>query len=240
MKKTVVITGGAGGIGSAAARLFHKNNYNVLINYNHSAAAAELLLKELGENAAIYKADVSESSGADALIKYAYSRFGGIDVLINNAGISEQKLFTDITDNDWEKMIKTNLSSAFYCCRSVVPVMLIKKSGAIINISSIWGIVGASCEVHYSVSKAGLLGLTKGLAKELAPSGIRVNAVAPGIIDTKMMSSFDNEDRKNLESEIPLGRFGNPDEIADAVFFLAENTYTTGQVLSPNGGFTIY
>lgn len=240
MRKTAVITGAACGIGQATAKLFHENDYNVVINYNHSGDAAVKLLNELGKNAAIFGADISKSNGADALIKFAVLNFGGIDVLINNAGISEQKLFTEITDSDWDLMMKTNLNSAFYCCRSVVPFMLNKKDGSIINISSIWGIVGASCEVHYSTAKAGLLGLTKALAKELAPSGITVNAIAPGMIDTNMMNSFSKEEKCCLENEIPLCRFGSPEEIANSVLFLVENRYMTGQVISPNGGFTIY
>lgn len=164
-----------------------------------------------------------------------------VDVLINNAGVSSQKLFTDITDDDWRKTIGVNLDGVFYCCREVLPQMISRKNGVIINISSMWGEVGASCEVHYSASKAGVIGLTKALAKEVAPSGIRVNCISPGVIMTDMMSGFDDNTIEELKSETPLQRLGTPEDIASAALFLAsdEASFITGQTLGVNGGFVI-
>jgi 3-oxoacyl-[acyl-carrier protein] reductase len=169
-----------------------------------------------------------------------FSEIGAVDVLVNNAGISQQKLFTDITDEDWRRMTGVNLDGVFYCSREASREMIRKKSGSIINISSMWGQVGASCEVHYSAAKAGVIGLTKALAKELGPSNIRVNCIAPGVIDTDMMSGFDNETKNSLIDETPLLRLGTPEDIAKAVVFLAdENSFITGQVLGVNGGIII-
>lgn len=238
--KTVLVTGGARGIGRAICLAFAEKSYNIAINYNRSAAAAQDLSKQLGGSShMLVQADVSDCAQVEKMFADVYSRFGGVDILINNAGIAQQKLFTDITCEDWSSMMDINLGGTFHCCKAAVPNMIQRKSGCIINISSIWGMVGASCEVHYSASKAALLGFTKALAKELAPSDIRVNAVAPGIIETDMMAGFAGGEKAMLESEIPLRRFGTPEEIADAVLFLAESGYITGQILSPNGGFII-
>lgn len=242
--KTAVITGAAKGIGAAIAVAFAKAGYRVVINYNKSEERARALCQILNDTypteAVCIKADVSTPEGAKKLITEAVTAFGDIDVLVNNAGIAQQKLFTDITDADWQNMINTNLSSVFYLCRETVPFMVSKKSGSIVNISSIWGETGGSCEVHYSAAKAGVIGLTKALAKELAPSGITVNCVCPGVIKTDMLSSFTEEDLKALTEETPVMRLGTPKDVADAVFYLATNSgFVTGQVLGVNGGMYV-
>lgn len=242
MKKTVVITGASRGIGRATAIKFAKEGWQTVINYNCSENEAKQLEAELSEitNVLTVKADISNETEAHFLIEETLRRFGGIDVLINNAGISpEPALFTDTEKKDWEKVFNVNLFGTFNTAKEVIPHMVHEKSGAIVNISSIWGICGASCEVLYSSSKAALIGFTKALSKELAPSGIRVNAVAPGVIETNMNAFLSREERKALESEIPLGRWGSPEEIASAVYFLAsdESKYITGQVLTADGGF---
>ncbi len=242
--KTAIITGAAKGIGAAVAVAFAKSGYKVVINYNKSEERARALCQILNDTypteAVCIKADVSTSDGAKKLITEAVSAFGDIDVLVNNAGIAQQKLFTDITNEDWQAMISTNLSSVFFVSREAVPFMVSKKSGSIVNISSIWGETGGSCEVHYSAAKAGVIGLTKALAKELAPSGITVNCVCPGVIKTDMLSSFSEEDLKALTEETPVMRLGTPKDVADAVFYLATNSgFVTGQILGVNGGMYV-
>ncbi|MBE6766034.1 MAG: SDR family oxidoreductase [Ruminococcaceae bacterium] len=244
MANTVLITGASKGIGAATAILFAENGYDVIINYNSSAESAILLEKSLknnGYSAMSYMADVSKSNEANRMVNDIINKYGKIDVLINNAGIAQQRLFTDITDNDWERMIAINLTGTFNCCRAVVPSMVNRKSGCIINTSSIWGMTGASCEVHYSAVKAGIIGLTKALAKELGPSGIRVNCVAPGVIGTRMNSSLSVEALVGLADDTPLGRIGKPQEVASTSLFLASRDaeFITGQVISPNGGFVV-
>lgn len=244
MKKTVIITGSSSGIGAAAAIEFAKNNYNVVINYNNSKEKALKTLetvRNLGCLSIAVKADVSKFDESKFLIEKCVEQFGGVDVLVNNAGISEFKLFTDISEFDWNKMIQTNLSSAFYCSKFAVKEMLKKHAGKIINISSMWGITGASCEVHYSAAKAGIIGFTKALAKELGPSGINVNCIAPGVIDTQMNGNLSKEDMANLINDTPCGRIGTPEEIAKLILFLTsdESLFITGQVISSNGGFLI-
>lgn len=242
--KTAVITGAAKGIGAAIAVAFAKAGYRVVINYNKSEERASALCQILNDTypteAVCIKADVSTSEGASKLITEAVTAFGDIDILVNNAGIAQQKLFTDITDTDWQNMISTNLSSVFYTSRAATPFMVSKKSGSIVNISSIWGETGGSCEVHYSAAKAGVIGLTKALSKELAPSGITVNCVCPGVIRTDMLSTFSEEDLKALADETPVMRLGSPKDVADAVFYLATNSgFVTGQVLGVNGGMYV-
>ena len=242
--KTAVITGAAKGIGAAIAVAFAKSGFRVVINYNKSEERARQLCQILNDTypteAVCIKADISTPEGARKLISESISAFGDIDVLINNAGIAQQKLFTDITDADWQSMINTNLSSVFYLCREATPFMVSKKSGSIVNISSIWGQEGGSCEVHYSAAKAGVIGLTKALAKELAPSNIMVNCVCPGVIRTDMLSSFTEEDLKALADETPVGRLGTPKDVADAVLYLGTNSgFVTGQVLGVNGGLYV-
>ena len=242
--KTAVITGSSRGIGKAIAIAFAENNYNVIINYNKSENEAVKLKEELlnkGYSCEIFKADVSDFEQAKSLIDFAISTYGKIDTLINNAGISQIKLFTDITKQDWDTMLSTNLSSIFNCTQSAVKNMLHYKSGSIINISSMWGICGASCEVHYSAVKAGVIGFTKALAKELAPSGIRVNCISPGVIMTDMMKDFSKEDLNLIKEDIPLGSFGTPSDIANLALFLADDKAKniTGQNISSNGGQVI-
>ncbi len=239
---TAIVTGGAKGIGKAIVEELAKNGINVVINYNKSKQAAKDLRQELtqdGCNVEIYKADVSKREEAKRLVSFAKEKFGEIDILINNAGIDKWQLFTDITDEDWDEIISCNLNSAFYMTQEVVKDMIHNKKGTIINISSIWGITGASCEVAYSVSKAGMDGLTKALAKELAPSGIRVNSIAPGAIMTDMNKNLTNEEIEEVNNQIPLGRFGTPQEVAKCAKWLVEDSYTTGQIISPNGGWVI-
>ena len=244
MKNCVVVTGGSRGIGAAISSLFATKEFNVVINYNNSEKDAKKLcdtLLEQGFSAIPFKADISNPIEAERLVKFAVEKFGNIDVLINNAGISQQKLLTDITDDDWDKMISTNLSGAFYCSRAAAKYMINKKNGSIINISSMWGISGASCEVHYSAAKAGLIVLTKALAKELGPSNIRVNCVAPGLIDTDMNNTLSDDDKAALINETPLCRIGTVSDVAKAVFFLASDdaSFITGQSLSVDGGFIL-
>lgn len=242
--RVAVVTGGASGIGEAVVRSLCRDGFAVAINYNSSEAEAIALASELsaeGSNVITVKADVSSAEQVNAMMKTVNEKLGTPDVLVNNSGIAQQLLFTDITDKDWSRMIGVNLTGTFNTCRSVLPFMISKKSGRIVNISSMWGQVGASCEVHYSASKAGVIGLTKALAQEVAPSGITVNCVAPGAVETKMMSSFSQEDINSLCEEIPLGRLGKPQEIADTVAFLASDSagYITGQIIGVNGGMVI-
>lgn len=239
--KTVIVTGGSRGIGSEIVRELAKE-YNVVLNYNNSEQLAEQIkeeLKEQGYNIEIFKADVSRREEVKALVKFTLEKYKNIDVLINNAGISQTKLFTDITDVDWDKMMQINLNSVFYCTQEVLENMIHNKSGCIINISSIWGITGGSCEVHYSVSKAGIDGMTKALAKELGASNIRVNSIAPGIISTDMIADYTSEEIEDIKNQIPLERIGKGIDIAKCVKWLVEDEYTTGQIISPNGGWAI-
>ena len=243
-EKIAVVTGGASGIGETIVRALCRDGFAVAINYNRSEAQALALASELcaaGNNVIAVKADVSSSTEVNEMINAVKTKLGTPNVLVNNAGIAQQKLFTDITDEDWNRMIGINLTGAFNTCRAVLPFMIHEKSGKIINISSMWGQVGASCEVHYSAAKAGLIGLTKALAQETAPSGITVNCVAPGAVNTKMMADFTQEDINCLCDEIPLGRLGKAEEIADIVAFLASDRaeYITGQVIGVNGGMVI-
>jgi len=240
--KTVIVTGGSRGIGAAIVKELAKNNYNVVLNYNNSEEAAKQIQKELEEQnikIEIFKADVSKREEVKELVKFTLNKFKNIDILINNAGISQVKSFLEITDKDWDYMLQVNLNSVFYCTQEVLENMIHNKKGCIINISSIWGITGGSCEVHYSVSKAGIDGMTKALAKELGPSNIRVNSIAPGAIMTDMNQDYTDDDIKEINNQIPLGKFGETIDIAKCVKWLIEDNYTTGQVISPNGGWVI-
>lgn len=244
MNKTVIVTGSSKGIGAATAILFAQSGYNVVINYNDSFETANILCRSLtanGYSVMLHKANVANKLDVDLLIKETLYKFGSIDVLINNAGISYQGLITETDEIDFDNIIDVNLKGVFNCCKAVTPVMVSQKSGKIINISSMWGQVGASCEVAYSAAKAGVIGLTKALAKELAPSGITVNAIAPGIVETSMNSHLTVEELTEFVNEIPLGRMCSADEIAAAAFFLASEgaNYITGQVLGINGGYVI-
>lgn len=237
--KTVLITGGSRGIGAEAVRKFANNGYNVAFTYYKSEEKALILAKEC--NALAIYCDVSKSEDVNNAVSKVENEFGNIDILINNAGIDEFALFTDITDEMWHRMIDTNLSSAFYASRAVLPNMINKKDGVIINISSMWGEVGASCEVHYSASKAGMIGLTKALAKEVGPSNIRVNCITPGVIDTDMNNNLSKDDIEQLKLDTPLGKIGKTEDVVNAILFLADDAshFITGQVLGVNGGYII-
>ena len=240
VNKVIVVTGGSRGIGAEIAKSLAKCGYTVILNYNKSEVCAKNVeneLKNSGYTVDIFKADVSKKEEANKLIQFTLDKYGKIDVLINNAGISQTKLFTDITDEDWNNMMNNNLNSVFYCTREAVKNMIHNKEGLIINISSIWGITGGSMEVHYSTSKAGIIGFTKALAKELGPSNIRVNAIAPGIIDTDMNSEYTKSDLEELKKEIPLERIGKANSIAKCIKWLINDDYTTGEVISINGGW---
>ncbi len=253
--KTILITGSSRGIGAQIAReAFLSGEYNVVINYKNSREAAEQLCTELLEKAAedisgkeyggilVVGADVSSESEVDSLFSAVESRFGKVDILVNNAAVSSFSLFQDLTYEAWNETINTNLGSCFLCTKRALPGMIREKSGKIINISSIWGICGSSCEVHYSASKAAIIGLTKALAKEVGPSGITVNCVAPGVIDTDMnRKALSGEDLAALAEETPLGRLGTTEDVAKTVLFLASSgaDFITGQVISPNGGLII-
>lgn len=239
---TALITGSARGIGAATAALFADMGYNVVINYNTSKSEALSLCEEIkarGGNAVAVQADVSKISDAQRLFDEAKKAFGTVDVLVNNAGVAQQKLFTDITQADYDRMFDCNVRSVFNCCQCALPDMIHNKYGRIINISSMWGVVGASCEVHYSASKAAVIGMTKALAREVAPSGITVNCIAPGVIDTPMNKGFDEETIAALREETPVGRLGSPEDVARAIIFLADkkSSFITGQTLGIDGGF---
>ncbi len=237
---TVFITGGSGGIGGAIAREFSAAGWNVAFTYKTGSEAAQNLRNAIPGSLALY-CDVTDSSSVSAAVDAATGRYGKIDVLINNAGIARQRLFTDITEAEWDEMIDTDLKGCFLTCKAVLPQMIKRKSGVIINISSIWGLTGASCEVHYSAAKSGVIGLTKALAKEMGPSGIRVNCIAPGVIDTAMNADFSSDDMDALKDDTPLGCIGTPEAVAKTAVFLAGDSgaFITGQVISPNGGMVI-
>ena len=237
--KTVLITGGSRGIGRETVRLFAEKGYNVAFTYRSSVDEAEALASEVG--ALAIKADSSVESDVLMAVERTLSTCGRIDCLVNNAAVSAFSLFTDITLDDWNAMIGTNLTGAFLYSKAVIPDMLKRKSGRIINITSMWGLVGASCEVHYSAAKAGLIGMTKALAKELGPSGITVNAIAPGVINTDMNKALSDEDKAILVDETPLMRLGEPRDVAEAALFLAGDgaSFITGEVLNISGGFVI-
>ncbi len=242
MSKVIIITGASRGIGKETAKLLAKDGNKVIANYNKSEQQAHELQEELKkENIKIdiFKADVSKREECKKIVEYAINKYKKIDVLINNAGISMWGPFTDITDEQIEKIIKVNLYSAIAMTQEAIKYMIREKNGCIINMSSIWGIVGASCEVAYSITKAGIDGLTKALAKELGPSNIRVNSIAPGTIETEMNTQLSEEEIKEIENETPLGKIGKPKDIAKTIQWLIEDEFTTGQIISPNGGWVI-
>lgn len=244
--KTVLITGASGGIGSAIAVAFAQNGYDVALNYNKNEAKAKklagILRRTYGVDAAAVGADVSDRTAVNSMFDEIDRLFGNLDVLINNAGIAEQKLFTDISSDEWCSMLNTNLGGVFNCTQETLKRYMLKNhSGVILNISSMWGQVGASCEVHYSAAKAGVIGLTKALAKEVGLSGIRVNCICPGVIMTDMMKGFDENTVAELKEETPLNLLGTPEDIADSAVFLCSEKakFITGQILGVNGGFVI-
>ena len=242
MADTVLITGASRGIGAECARLFAGHGYNLIINCSKTRADLTALQQELESEAKVsclsIVADVSNSTEVNYMFEAASKRFGGVDILINNAGICHSGLMSDMTDTDWDRIIGTNLSSVFYCSKKAVPYMVSKKAGSIVNVSSVWGLYGASCEVAYSASKGGMNAFTKALAKELGPSNIRVNAVAFGIIDTDMNKCYSKEERADLAEEVAVGRFATAKEAAEMVVDIAINhPYLTGQVVQFDGGW---
>lgn len=235
MSRIVIVTGGTRGIGKAICEEFIKNGDIVVLNYKKSYEKALELKEKLGDNLYLIRADVGNMAEVKIMTEFCLNKFGKIDVLVNNAGISQIKPFADISEEDWDEMIRVNLKGVYNTTKCVIDSMIHEKSGKIINISSIWGEVGASCEVHYSATKAGVIGFTKALAKEMALSNIQVNCITPGIIDTEMNSCFDLEE---LKQEVPSEKIGTPKDIANMVLFLASDNanYITGQVIGVNGG----
>ena len=242
--RTVLITGASRGIGAACARRFAAVGDRVVVNYRHSDAEALALVQEIetaGGAAMAVRADVGDPEQVRRMVDNVLEKFCQLDILICNAGIARQQLFTDITDEDWRDLFRTNVDGTFYCCRAVLPHFIHRKAGRIVTLSSMWGITGGSCEVAYSATKAAVIGLTRALAKEVGPSGITVNCVAPGVIDTEMNGNLTPADLEALREETPLERIGTPEDVAESVFFLASEgaRFMTGQVLSPNGGILI-
>jgi len=237
--QTVLITGGTRGIGKAMVEAFSTNGYKVAFTYKNSEIAAKNLAESTG--ALAIRADSAFESDVLSAVEYTREQFGNIDCLINNAGVCAFSLFSDISLDDWNNMLAVNLTGAFLYTKAVLPDMIAKKAGRIINITSMWGIVGSSCEVHYSAAKAGLIGMTKALAKELGPSGITVNAIAPGVIDTEMNKMLSDADREALIDETPLMKFGTPEDVANAALFLASDraSFITGEVINLSGGFIV-
>lgn len=242
MNKVIIVTGASRGIGREIVKQLAREGNIVIANYNKSEKQAIELKEELQReniNIEIYKADVSKRIEVREMVKFVIDKFKKIDVLINNAGISEFKMFTEETDEDWDRIINTNLYSVFCMTQEVLKDMIHNKNGCIINISSIWGMVGASCETIYSVSKAGIDAITKSLAKELGPSNIRVNSIAPGIIDTNMNERLTENELCEIKDDIPLGRIGKTIDVAKCIMWLIEDDFTTGQIISINGGWVI-
>lgn len=240
MKKVVLVTGASMGIGRAVAKLMAENGFQVIANYNKSEEAAKELQQSLfieGYDIDIFKADVSKRDEVRKMIEFVLEKYGKIDVLINNAGIDQEKMFQDITDEDWKNIMDVDLYSVFCVTQEVVNNMIYNKKGSIINISSCYGVNGGSFAVAYSAAKAGIIGLTKSLAKELGPSNITVNAIAPGCINTDMNAHLSKEEFKQIIEETPLGRIGEGIDIARCVKWLAEDEFTTGQVISIDGGW---
>lgn len=240
--KTILITGAAKGIGKNLAENLAIEGNQIIINYNKSEESANKMkvdLEKKGCDVAIFKADISKQEEVKKLVDFTIKTYKKIDVLINNAGIDSIGLFTKITNEEWKNIIDVNLNSVFYVTQEVVKHMITKKNGCIINISSVWGMVGASCEVAYSTAKAGVDAMTKSLAKELGPSNIRINSIAPGIIDTSMNDTLSFEEKQDIINEIPLGRIGKAQDIYKCAKWLIEDNYTTGQIISPNGGWII-
>ena len=242
MNKTVLVTGASRGIGRAIAYRFAREGYSLIINCSKSADELMSLKSELEQNFGVSVlasvGNIGEYSYVEKLFQEIKEEFGGVDIVINNAGISHIGLLSDMSAEDWHRIIDVNLSSVFYTSKLAIPYMVSNKRGKIINISSVWGNIGSSCEVAYSASKGGINSFTKALAKELAPSNIQVNAIACGCIDTEMNRCFSEEERQDLIDEIPAGRFGTPEEVADLAYSLAtEHEYLTGQIISFDGGW---
>lgn len=244
MSQSVLITGAARGIGRACALRFAKEGWNVTACYAHAQQAAQSLgeeIRQLGAQCRCVQADVMDSAAVHRLVLLAQAEFGTPDAVVCNAGVAQQKLFADITEDDWDRMFDVNVKGMYRVIHEVLPQLLDRQAGSIVTVSSIWGQTGGSCEVHYSASKAAVIGMTKALAKELGLSGIRVNCVAPGVIDTDMNRMHGEAVMQELAEETPLGRNGTPDEVADVIYWLAseQSKFVTGQVLGVNGGFYI-
>ena len=244
MKKTVLITGASRGIGAACARRFAAAGYAVAIHYHRSEGAAQALAEEIaaqGGQALLVRADLADSGAVGQMVDNVLDNFCQLDTLVCNAGVAHLGLITDLSDADWRRLFAVNVDGVFYCCRAVLPHFIHRKAGQIVTVSSMWGLTGASCEAAYSASKAAVIGLTRALAKELGPSHITVNCVAPGVIDTEMNRHLTREDWDALREETPLGVIGTPEDVAQSVYFLASPAarFITGQVLSPNGGLVI-
>ena len=242
--KTVLITGASRGIGAATAKLFAANGYTVAVNYQRSKQCAEQVVNEIiasGGDAFAVCADVSNEDAVKQMMCFVRQRVGHIDVLIHNAGVAKQALLTDTTADEWRQMLGVHVDGAFYCCKEVIPLMLQTEGGKILIVSSMWGVTGASCEVAYSTAKAALIGFSKALAKELGPSNITVNCVAPGVINTDMCKNLDDQTMQELKEETPLQRIGTPEDVANTLLFLSsdKSSFITGQVIGINGGFVI-
>ncbi len=244
--KTVLITGASGGIGIAIIKKFVLNGYTVLAQYNKNKREIENLIKELEKEnlgGTVYPvyADFTDLSTVDKMMEDINAKFNGINVLVNNSGVGLYKLITETSEKEWDELFAVNVKGVFYTVNKVLPFMIDKKQGKIVNVSSMWGICGASMEVAYSASKSALIGYTKALAKELAPSNINVNCICPGVIDTKMNARFNKEEMQDLIEQTPLGRLGTPDDVAELIFFLSEekSSFITGQVISCDGGFIL-
>lgn len=238
MNKVAIVSGGSRGIGASIVETLASSSFDVVLNYRFSADNANDIASKFS-NVVTFQADVSDHAQVKSLVDFTISKFGRIDLLVNNAGIDFINTLSDTSDSDFDTVLRNNLYSAFYLSKEVSPYMINAKSGLIINISSIWGIVGASCEMAYSVSKAGLDAMTKSLAKELGPSNIRVNSIAPGIIDTDMNSFLSKEELSEIVNDIPLERIGLPSDVANTVLFLDKNSYITGQVIQVTGGWNL-
>ncbi len=242
MSQTVLITGASRGIGAAAARRFAAGGYQVAVNYLQSQEAAEALCRELDNGSFPIQADVADPDQVRAMVDTVLRRFGHLDALVCNAGIClPGMLLQDVTDPQWARLLSVDTSGVFYAARAVLPHMIHRHAGRIITVSSMWGQVGGACEVAYSAAKGAVIAFSKALAKEVAPSGITVNSVAPGVIDTDMMGFASQETRDLLAEETPMGRLGQPADVAETIYFLASPAaaFLTGQVLAPNGGFVI-
>lgn len=244
MEKVALITGASRGIGRAIARQLGADGYAVAINCQTSHQAAQELCDELtgqGVRCAVFVCDVADMAAVQAMENAIRKELGTVSVLVNNAGIAQQKLFTDLTQEEWRRMMAVHVDGTFHTCHTFLPEMIRQHSGVIVNVSSMWGQVGGSCEVHYSTAKAAVIGLTKALAKEVGPAGVRVNCVAPGVIRTGMLDSLTPETLQELAEEAPLCRLGTPEDIAQAVSFLVSEKadFITGQVIAPNGGIVI-
>lgn len=239
MAKVVLVTGGSRGIGKAVCEKFAAEGYTVAVNYEKSREKAESLAEKIGGKA--YCADVSDYSTVCSMFDKIEAELGEVSVLVNNAAISTFGLFQDCTDEEWERIFGVNVKGVFNCSKRAVGNMLKNQNGSIVNISSIWGVTGGSCECHYSATKAAVIGYTKAMAKELGPSGIRINCIAPGAVDTDMNARFTKEDLEAVAEESALGYIGKPEEIAEAVFFAASEkaSYMTGAVINVNGGSVI-